>query len=123
MGLFVEKREGCEYFDAQYEVLDGYPFIRLMREYLSLISPEDKLFKFSRHRAWAIIRHITKDPDPENKNPGWFNHWFRAQSLSYQVQLIRSTISVATQRGVENPATLKHYDQGDWRQYKDELKQ
>lgn len=98
------------------------PFTKLVREYLKLLGPEDKLFTFSRHRAWAIIRYITNDPGVE-ENPGWFCHWFRAQSLSYQVQLIRSTISVSSQRGIENPATLKHYDSGDWRQYKDELKQ
>lgn len=97
------------------------PFTRLVRDYLKLIAPDEKLFSFGRQRAWAIIRHITNDP--ENPNPGWFCHWFRAQSLSYQVQLIRSTTSVAKQRGIENPSTLRHYDQGDWRQYKDELKQ
>lgn len=96
------------------------PFTKHVREYLELLGPEDKLFTFSRHRAWAIIRHITNDPG--NSNPGWFCHWFRAQSLSYHVSVIRSTVAVANQRGVENPATLKHYDQGTWRQYKEELK-
>lgn len=96
-------------------------FTKLVRDYLELLGPDELLFKFSRHRAWAIIRYITNDPS--NDNPGWFCHWFRAQSLSYQIGLIRSTIAVASQRGVENPATLKKYYQGDWRQFKEELKQ
>ena len=45
----------------------------------------------------------------------------RAQSLSYQVNLLRSTVAVAKQRGIENPATLAHYYRGDWRQFKEEL--
>lgn len=96
------------------------PFTRIVCDYLGLLGSDDKLFRFGRGRAWAIIRCITNDPG--NENIGWFCHWFRAQSLSYQVSVIRSTVAVANQRGVENPATLKHYDQGTWRQYKDELK-
>ena len=42
-------------------------------------------------------------------------------SLSYHVNLIRSTIAVAKQRGVENPATLAHYYRDDWKLYRDEL--
>jgi len=93
---------------------------RHVENYLELLGPEDKLFKFSRARAWAIIRHITKKPGASS--PGVWCHWFRAQSLSYQVNLIRSTIAVAKQRGIENPATLAHYYTGDWELFKDELK-
>lgn len=96
------------------------PYTKLVLDYIELLDSEDRLFKFSRARGWAIIRHITNDPS--NKNPGWFCHWFRAQSLSYQVNLIRSTIAVAKQRGVENPKTLMNYYRGDWKLYKDELK-
>jgi hypothetical protein len=58
-----------------------------------------------------------------SSKPGWFCHWFRAQSLSYQVNLIRSTVAVARQRGVENPVILMKYYRGDWKLFKDELKQ
>ncbi len=97
------------------------PFTNFLLAYIELLKPGDKLFKIGRGRAWAIIRHITNDPN--TKEPGWFCHWFRAQSLSYQVNLIRSTIAVAKQRGIENPATLAKYYRGDWRTYKEELKQ
>jgi hypothetical protein len=58
-----------------------------------------------------------------SSKPGWFCHLFRAQSLSYQVNLIRSTLAVARQREVENPVTLMKYYRGDWKLFKDELKQ
>jgi len=93
---------------------------RYVEDYLELLEPDEQLFKFSRARAWAIIRHITKKPGAVG--PGYWCHWFRAQSLSYHVNLIRSTIAVAKQRGVENPATLAHYYTGDWELFKDELK-
>jgi len=96
------------------------PLTRFVEDYLELLDPEEKLFKFSRARAWAIIRYITKKPNGSAK--GYWCHWFRAQSLSYQVNLIRSTIAVAKQRGVENPATLAHYYTGDWELFRDELK-
>lgn len=98
------------------------PFTMHVLDYVKLLKkPDEPLFKFSRARAWAIIRTMTAGPDTEGK--GWFCHWFRAQSLSYHVNLIRSTVAVASQRGVENPATLMKYYRGDWKQYKDELKQ
>ena len=96
------------------------PLTANVEAYLEMLGSEDKLFKFSRARAWAIIRHITKRPGASS--PGMWCHWFRAQSLSHQVNLIRSTIAVAKQRGVANPATLAHYYTGDWKLFKDELK-
>lgn len=96
------------------------PLTGFVEDYLELLGPEDKLFRFSRARAWAIIRHITKLPGA--KQPGMWCHWFRAQSLSYQVNLLRSTIAVAKQRGVENPGTLAHYYTGDWELFREELK-
>jgi hypothetical protein len=96
------------------------PLTRNVESYLEMLGSEDKLFKFSRARAWAIIRHITKRPGASS--PGYWCHWFRAQSLSHQVNLIRSTIAVAKQRGVANPATLAHYYTGDWKLFKDEIK-
>lgn len=98
--------------------LSAFTYIAL--DYVKLLEPDEKLFKFSRARAWAIIRCITASPDEPK---GYWCHWFRAQSLSYMVNLIRSTVAVARQRGVENPATLAHYYRGDWRQFANELKQ
>jgi len=85
---------------------------RLVEDYLELLEPEDKLFKFGRSRGLAIVKYKT----------GKFCHYFRAQSLSYFVNLLRSTVAVAQQRGVENPQTLAHYYHGNWRQFKNELK-
>ena len=88
------------------------PFTQQVLDYIELLDQDDRLFKCSRARGWAIIRHIT----------GQWPNWFRTQSLSYHVNLIRSTIAVAKHRGVENPATLTHYYRGDRKLYRDELK-
>lgn len=96
------------------------PFTEIVEAYLAFIDDEERLFKFSRARAFQITRHITSDP--ENQQPGKWNHWFRAQSLSYQVNLLRSTILVASDRGVKNPQTLAHYYTGQWKEHKEEMK-
>jgi hypothetical protein len=97
------------------------PFTRIVETYLGLLEENDaKLFSFGEGRAWSIIDCITNDPDTEER--GVWNHWFRAQSLSYHVNLLRSTIVVAKTRGIENPQTLAHYYTGEWRQHKEDLK-
>ena len=88
------------------------PFTQHVLDYIELLDQDDRLFKFSRARGWAIIRHMT----------GQWPHWFRAQSSCYHVNLIQSTIAEAKQRGVENLATFTHYYRGDWKYYWDELK-
>jgi len=62
-----------------------------------------------------------KDKDAPFKY-GYFNHLFRAQSFSYQINLVRSTIAVAKDRGIENPSTLAHYYTGSWREHAEDLK-
>jgi len=96
------------------------PFTKLVESYLVEIGPTDKLFKFTSSRALAIIDSMTKLSGSSHK--GMFNHWFLSQSFSYQVNLIRSTIIVAKDRGVENPSTLSHYYTGSWKEHKEDLK-
>ena len=88
------------------------PFTALVEEYLDLLEPDEILFTFTTSRAWSIVKHKT----------GLWCHWFRTQSLSYQVNLLRSATAVARQRGIENPRTIMHYYRGEWEQFKEELK-
>jgi integrase len=80
------------------------PFTQLVEEYLGYLHGDKKLFNFGTSRAWVIVNHIT----------GKWNHYFRAQSLSFLINVIGSAIKVAKQRGVENPTTIAHYYKGDW---------
>lgn len=96
------------------------PFTHIVEDYIESLGENEKLFKIGTGRAWTIIEHITKDPETNTK--GYWPHWFRAQSLSYLINLLRSTVMVAGGRGVDNVDTLQHYWGGDWVLYKDELK-
>lgn len=90
------------------------PFTKLIEDYLKLLRGKDtKLFPFGDSRAWVIINHITGGKAGD-KSGGKWNHWFRAMSFSYQVNLIRSDIKVAKTRGIANPDTLRHYHRGNW---------
>ena len=89
------------------------PFTELVEKYLEYLRKSDKLFPFGTSRAWVIVNHIT----------GKWNHWFRAQSLSYQVNLLGSALRVAQQRGIKNPTTIAHYYRGEWLVDKDKLKE
>ena len=122
--FWISKRKG-----GKHEVRDiplprvgvMAPFTQMVEEYLELLTPEEKLFKFGPSRALDIIKYMTHDP--HSSEPGLWNHWFRAQSLSYMVNLLRSTIIVASDRGIKNPATLAHYYTGSWKEHKELLKQ
>jgi len=115
-GFYVSKRkEGRPHpiLDIPLPLVGSLaPLTQLVVGYLELLPQGERLFNFGRSRALAIVKHLT----------GRFCHWFRAQSLSYQVNLLRSTVAVAQQRGVENPSTLAHYYRGNWRQFRAELK-
>lgn len=89
------------------------PFTKLVEEYLVYLRKGEKLFPFKESRAWVITNHIT----------GKWNHYFRAHSLSYQVNKIGSALHVAKQRGIENPTTIAHYYRGDWIVDKEKLKE
>ena len=130
--FWISKRKG-----GKYDVVDIplprvgklAPFTELVEEYLDLVEPEEKLFRFGSSRALAIIEYMTRDPDaPETLDPDahydksiWC-HYLRAQSLTYMVNLLRSTIIVAKDRGIVNPQTLAHYYTGEWKEHKEELK-
>lgn len=99
---------------------DLAPFTKLVEEYLSSVGEGKKLFPFGTARAWQIINTITGGG--EDSKEGLWNHWFRAQSLSYQVNLLRSTTIVAKDRGIANPKTIEHYYVSTWKEHKDEFK-
>ena len=97
------------------------PFTKLIQAYLDLLEDGERLFKIGTSRAWDIINTITGGGQGQREE-GYWNHWFRSQSLSYQINLLRSETAVAKQRGIENTRTLSHYYRGQWKQFKDELK-
>lgn len=122
--FWISKRKG-----GKHEIVDiplprvgqMKPFTEYVEAYLQHVDPDEMLFKFGKSRALAIVKYMTDDPD--NPEDGYWCHWFRAQSLSYWVNTLRSTIVVASDRGIKNPQTLKHYYTGGWKEHKDELKQ
>jgi hypothetical protein len=92
-----------------------------VEKYLIIFDKDQKLFSFGKSRAWVIVNYITggyKDGKPVGK----WNHWFRAQSLSYLINLQNSMLRVAEQRGIENPNTIKSYYRGQWTVDKEVLK-
>jgi len=86
-------------------------FTELVEDYLRYLSPKKKLFKFGTSRGYVITNYIT----------GKWNHYFRAQSLSFQVNLIGSAMRVAKQRGIANATTISHYYRGEWLVDKDKV--
>ncbi len=94
------------------------PFTNLVERYLEILN-RDKLFSFGTARAWQIINYITGGKEDSKK--GLWNHWFRAQSLSFLVNKLRSTTIVAKDRGISNPATIEHYYVSTWREHIKEL--
>lgn len=105
-----------------YRVGPMAPFTALVEKYLSILDKkDDKLFKFGTSRAWDIINYITGGGQGNRENGLWCQ-WFRAQSLSYNINLLRSATIVAKQKGIDNPSTIAHYYRGDWVATKDEMK-
>jgi len=108
------------------------PFSKAVMDYVAMIGPGEKLFSFSKSRALAIVDVITGGDPPRVRaekraagieyTHGFFTHLIRAQSFSYQVNTIKSTIAVAQSRGIENPNTLSKYYTGSWREHAEELK-
>jgi len=97
------------------------PFTELVEMYLSILDKNEKLFKFGTSRAWDIINTITGGGQGQ-RDKGLFPHWFRAQSLSYNINLLRSAVVVSKQKGVKNPQTIAHYYRGDWLATQEEMK-
>ena len=84
-----------------------------MEKYLAYFDKDEELFNFGTSRAWVITNHVTGGYE-DGKPIGKWNHWFRAQSLSYLINLQNSAMRVAEQRGIENPNTIKEYYRGQW---------
>jgi len=87
------------------------PFTELVLNHLENIGEDDKLFPFSRSHAYKIINRLT----------GMWNHFFRAQALSYYVNKLKNPLAVAQIFGVENVNTLIWYYRGAWEDYKEQF--
>jgi len=87
------------------------PFGWLVVEYLRTHAPkEGPLFRFERHRAWQIIKEVTK----------YFCHWFRAQAEHfYGHYLITDSVKLAKFLKVVRPEQTARYIGYSW---KDQLK-
>jgi len=88
-------------------------FTKLVQDYLDLLSkPNDKLFKFKRHRAWQIVRFVT----------GKWCHWFRSQSESYYGKYVfTSAFALRDFVGVSDIESLGPYVKTQWKDYEDKL--
>ncbi len=72
---------------------------------------DEKLFKFGRKRAWAIVNYMT----------GKWCHYFRSQRISDIINRIRSSDATSKILGIKNPQTISHYYKGTWEEYREEL--
>jgi len=88
-------------------------FTRLVIKYLELLDEDEKLFKFTRQRAWQIVYYIT----------GKWNHYFRSQAESYLGRYVfrRDPVGLAEYMGIKNVQTLREYVKTSWEDYKREL--
>jgi hypothetical protein len=93
-------------------------FTELLVKHLEQCKTE-RVFPISKSRAWRIVNTVTGDS--EFNIQGVWCHWFRAESLSYHLNLLRSTILVSEAKGVVNSETLRHYFTGSYRQFANEL--
>lgn len=86
-------------------------FTSYIEDYLRILERE-VLFPFDRTRAYSIIKTMT----------GKWPHYFRAQRLSYMMNLFRSESIVSELMGIENSRTIKQYYTTEWKQHKEDLK-
>jgi len=88
-------------------------FTELVVKYLDLLDEDEKLFKFTRQRAWQIVYYIT----------GKWNHYFRSQAESYLGRYVfrRDPVGLAEYMGIKNMQTLREYVKTSWLDYKREL--
>ena len=89
-----------------------YPLTNMVIAYWKTIK-KGPLWDISRGRAWQIVYYMT----------GKWCHFFRSQRISYLVNKLRSVTIVADMQGVKKSSTIDHYFKGDWKHYKDELKE
>jgi len=88
-------------------------FTMLTQDYVqTLADPKQKLFNFSRRRAWQIVRYIT----------GEWCHWFRSQAESYYGKYIYTTPwALRDFVGVTDIESLGPYVKTNWKDYEDKL--
>lgn len=84
-------------------------FTKLVQDYLCLIDkPEERLFKFKRHRAWQIVNSVT----------GQWCHWFRSQAESYYGKYVFNTpFALRDFVGVSDIESLGPYVKTQWKDY------
>ena len=87
-------------------------FTQFVAEYLNRLSdPEEKLFKFGRHRAWQIVSFIT----------GKWCHYFRIQGESWYGKIFSNIFALKDFVGVVDASTLSDYVKTDWKDYRDRI--
>lgn len=88
-------------------------FTTFVQGYLKLIGePNERLFKFKRHRAWQIVNHVTDQ---------WC-HWFRSQAESYYGKYVFNTpFALRDFVGVSDIESLGPYVKTQWRDYQEQL--
>jgi integrase len=91
------------------------PFTELVEAYLDLMEEyhirDERLFPFSRVRAWQIVEHIT----------GKWPHWFRAQAERMYGKKLGDIFKLKDFVNVVNISTLAKYIKKEWEESREEL--
>lgn len=92
------------------------PYTELVVAYLDKMEEyhiqNERLFPFSRQRAWQIVEHIT----------GKWPHWFRAQAERMYGKKLGDLIALKDFVNVVNITTLAKYVKKEWEESRDLLK-
>ena len=86
------------------------PLTEMVVEHLDQIGEHDRLYPFSPHRGWEIVRHLT----------GKWCHYFRSQGESWYGR-IYDVFGLKEFVKVTSIETLGDYVQAPWRQYRNKL--
>lgn len=101
------KRYGKIYIDIPISKLSRFlPFIDAHLE-----NVEDQLFRFSRYRAFAIIKY----------NTGLWCHWFRSIAQRFYVNKLGNPMHVSDMFKVDINTIVEYY-RGSWKDHKKELR-
>lgn len=84
-------------------------FLPFITEHLSQV--DDKLFNFSRYRAWTIIKYVT----------GKWCHYFRSMSQRHYLYKLGNPATVSNIFKVD-VRTILHYTTDTWEEHKEKFK-
>ena len=81
---------------------------RLVMRYLTMLGPQDKLFKFGTSRAWQIVTTMLDVPC----------HWLRAYGENFLYDVWKHDLLAVSDYVKVNPRTLSEYIRRSYKKYK-----